>query len=698
MTDFTFTLVKLTITEYRSLAGYVLEPDGSFFECTVQDARQARDICDFITDLLYAPCPPEGSVELDTPQGRLILTGRDGQRSAQGDFSWPEQLSWGMALTGLEEGVFREVLGTFVIEGVPETVSPALRDHCLKPFGGLANLIYNVEKLEDKKNGFSNSAQTGKTDRLLQRRQELCERIGTQDQMESQIAQLEEELQSYNDRMDDNAKRAVILKADMKNYTDDIKLVENKENAAHLKNEIQFNEKKLRILRYEAQREAPLPPPGELRDLRQTYSDYSRISAQLCDAQNQLMSAADNLDYHNNIFSHATFDAEGVKQEYDRIHANRKGRTVFLAATALMTLVAFVTFVGLAAFSDSSLLFCALVGTSLFCFGLMCFVASTMFSKQTQTILQRLNIQTKKEFDELHDKLKAHEKTGNVYRERLEKCKKQCQLYTKLSDDYLQKLKNLLAYTQKTFETNAQISHLCDRILLNCDAIYELEQQLKNQKQTYERMLSADVEKEDLTISREFSALERELDFVQRQTASLLAKKTEAEASLQKLKEQKERLESDKAELSALERELETLSGEYNAICALQKPHLKEVAALKGQVEAQLCQQADLLLRNIRKPNEHFALSDRLLPVILCQGKTVAGENDSSYIGRAAMLVFKVLICTEYLKKCPLFFFDGFSFVDQKTAKEILNKLLTTQHQLLALNSPHSSCLKEWLL
>ena len=47
------------------------------------------------------------------------------------------------------------------------------------------------------------------------------------------------------------------------------------------------------------------------------------------------------------------------------------------------------------------------------------------------------------------------------------------------------------------------------------------------------------------------------------------------------------------------------------------------------------------------------------------------------------------------LKKCPLFFVNGFSFCDRKTAEEIVNKLKNSGHQIVSLTSPGSARLKE---
>lgn len=696
MTELNFCLKELTIKQFRSLSDYTLRAQPDFCEIRMKSEENAKDLCEFIAQFLYSPTPPDGTILLEREEKTSLLRAADGVRSYEGDaFAFTEELP-GITLTGLEEAIFRELLLNVIHEGAPAPVSPALLDFCLRPYGAPGKLMSNIHSLDEKKKRYTTPEGTGKTDRALGRHKELSEQILAAEGLPAQKAQLLKELEGYHAKLDENAKRAVILKADMKNYADDVKLVRNRENASSLKNEIHAKEKKLRILKYEAQQEAPLPQPIELYDIKQAYADFSRVTARLCDAQNRLSSARDNLEFHEKMFEHADFDAKGVQREYSRIHRNNRGRLVFLGISAFLCLTAFLLFVLYSTLTESSLLFCGLMSGSVFLLSLMFFVASTMFSYQTRRILERLRIKTKKEFDELYQRLIAHKKIRKDCKEQIEKCQKQCEELTRQSEEQKERMKQLLSYTGRPLSTTAEITRLCDRILCNSEAIRELEEQLEESKKTYEKMLSADVSKPTLSISSEFIALERELDFLQRQTAALVSKKTKAEEALQQIEQQMAEAEAKKAELLATEREIEQLSGEYNSICALQKPHLKEAASWKGKLEELFCENADRLLRNIRRPDEHFALSDRLLPIIVCQGEITADEFSDSYIARAAMLVYKLLLSMEFLKKRPLFFYDGFSFADQKTAGEIIQKLTASKVQLISLLGPDSHSVKDY--
>ncbi len=697
MTDMNFRLESLHVVQFGSLCDFRLQAEGRLCEFFIKDEQSARDLCDFIAEFLYSSQPPDGEMVLMTEKdGPLCLRVREGLRSQEGNALADGQELPGLALTGLNEEIFRELLMNFVHEGVPTPVSPTLLDFFLQPYHAPGKLMRNIRSLDEKKLLYTTPDQTGKSDLALRRHRELSELLETEEPLKAQRNEVLRELEGYNAKLDENAKRSVIIKADMNTYADDVKLMENRENASHLKNEIQAKEKRLRIMKYDAQREVPMPQPIELFDIKQAYSDFSRVSAQLRDNQNRLTEATDRLEQQKSLFAHADYDAESVHRDYCRIERNRKGRWGFLFTCAALTFLAFVTFL-LLFFSDCSAAFSILVGGSVFLAALMCLVASTMFSHSTRGILVKLHIKTRKDFDRLHDRLREYEKEKLRLAGEIETLRQQCTLYSRLTEDQKDKLRELLAYTELPLDTTAQISHLCDRILSNSDAIRELEQQLAQQKQTYQRMLCADVNKTTLTVSNEFLSLERELDFLQRQTTALLSKKDKGEQRLAQLDQGMEQLRVLRQQLEETEREIEQLSREYNSICALQKPHLKEAASLKDYLETNFCEAADTLLRNIRKPGEHFALSDRLMPMVVCRDRIVAGEGDDSYLARAAMLIYKLLLSMEYLKHCPLFFFDGFSFLDQNTARDIIAKLTEKHYQLLLLHGPNSHSVKELL-
>ena len=690
-----FSINKIFIKQYKSVNDLSLDTSGELSEFSMSSFEKANDVCDFICDMLYTCERMEGFIELEA-NGETVKIGADGEeRCVVPENALEEGKSLGEALTGLDERVFRELFVVIVDQGETRPIPPEALDACLRRFGAPEGLFAAIDRLDREKELFTNKNKNGKSDAAIARHKELSEKCDAVHLIESKRAGLEREIAGYDERLDENAKRSVILKADMKNHTDDIKLLENRENAAHLKNEIQANEKKLRIFRYEAERELPLPQPGELSDIKRLYSDFSRIRAELSDSANQLAGAKENLEYHKKIFDHEDFDADSVLRQYDNINKNRRLRLTFLALTGVFALAAVVTFIILALDPGSKLLFAALVGLSVFIASLICFVISDMFSKKTEIILEKLKIRTKKEFDDLHEKLNAHRKTEVLYTEQITRCEKQCSVFARLSDDYLDKLRRLLSYTGIDLSSSQDVSSACDRLISNCDTISELEDQINLQKQNYRKMLKNNVEKEDLVVSKEFAALERELDFVNRQNASLMAKKAAINEQLAALDEEEKKIDGLRAQLEETDRQIEELSKEYNAVCAKQNPLLRQAEEIREKLSAAICPTADRLLANIRRPGEHFSLSRRMLPQIVNGGEPLEQEVSRRYLSQMATLVCRLMFSMVLLKKCPLFFVDGFSFCDKKTAEEIVNKLKGSSHQIVSLTSPGSVRVRE---
>ncbi|MBQ9543579.1 MAG: hypothetical protein IJV00_00465 [Clostridia bacterium] len=690
-----FYIKKIYIKQFKSLSDLTLEPSGELSEFSMPSAEAAGDVCGFVRGMLYGDGEMKGFIEIET-DGVTVKIASDGEDRIVVP---PEALEGaatpGEALTGLDADVFGELFNISVDQGETRQIPPENLDACLKRFGAPEGLFSSIEKLDREKERFTNKNGDGESDLAIARHRELTEKCDAVHLIGAKRAELENQILSYDERLDENAKRSIILKADMKNYTDDIKLLENRENASQLKNEIQANEKKLRIFRYEAEKEIPLPQPGELSDIKRLYSEFSRVKAELSDSANQLVSARENLEFHKKIFDHEDFDADSVLKQYDTINRNRKRRFLFLILTGVFALAAVVTFIVLTLNPGSKTLFDALVGLSVFIVGLICFVISDIFSKKTEIILDKLKIRTKKEFDGLHEKLNAHRKTEVLYTEQVTRCEKQCSVFTRLSDDCLDKLRRLLSYTGLDLGSSQDVSNICDRLISNCDTISELERQIDQQKQTYNKMLKNNVEKEELVVSKEFAALERELDFVNRQNASLMSKKASVNEQLAALDEEEKKIEEFAEELAETDRKIEALSKEYNAVCSKQNPLLRQAKEVREKLSGAICPTADKLLANILRPGEQFSLSKRMLPQIVLDGKPLEQEVSRRYLSQMASLVYRLMLSMVLLKKCPLIFVDGFSFCDKKTAEDIVNRLKSSSHQIISLTSPGSARVKE---
>lgn len=687
--------VKIYIKKYGSLPELSLDLSEGVNEISAISRERAESVASFVADLFYGRAPAEGYVELALGDKSVKIAAEGDLRCVEPSDALDGSESIGEAVFGIGEDVFRELYCVRVSQGEAAPVSPDLLDACLKKFGAPQGLFKAIDAIDGQKKIYTNENGDGKSDLAIKEHRELEEKCAQVDLILSKKQEISREMENYDARLDENAKRCVILKADMRRFTDDIRLIENRQNASQLKNEIAANEKKLRITKYEASRQIPLPQPGELSDIKRIYADFSRIKAQLSDSANQLMSARENLEYHKKIFDHEDFDADSVLRQYDIINSNRRWRLALLGLSVALMLAAVIVFIALAVSPSGSMLYATLVGLSVFIAGLISFVASDIFSKKTEMILERLKIRTKKEFDDLHEKLNAHKKTQVLYEEQTERCEKQCDVFSRLSDDYLAKLRKLLSYTGLPAETSQEVSSLCDRLISNCDAIAELEEQIAAQKQTYQRMLSANVNKKELEVSPEYSALERELDFVNRQNASLLAKKEASQKKLEELDGEMAKIDEYRAGLEECERRIGELSREYNAVCASQNPLLRQAEEIREKLDDAICPTADRLLANVRKPGEHFSLTRRMTPVITDENGQEAPGN--GYLNRLAALVYRIMLSMLHLEKAPLFFVDAFSFCDKKTAEEIVSRLKDTGHQIIVLNFPGSVPLRELL-
>ena len=115
-------------------------------------------------------------------------------------------------------------------------------------FSGKQKLYSSRSDLEKKKSLLMNDSKTGELDILLNERLRSKETSKDFEEKQEDYEAAKKILEEINNKIASNNKRMVILKANMKDFTDDIKLTENRENASSLKSEILQNEKKLKLL------------------------------------------------------------------------------------------------------------------------------------------------------------------------------------------------------------------------------------------------------------------------------------------------------------------------------------------------------------------------------------------------------------------------------------------------------------------
>jgi hypothetical protein len=329
------------------------------------------------------------------------------------------------------------------------------------------------------------------------------------------------------------------------------------------------------------------------------------------------------------------------------------------------------------------LISCLAISLSTAFFGIALACVSTVFSGSIGKILEANGKKDLPDFHHFYETLVAHDKTTQVYREKLEAVAMECDRREQEKEEITQRISRKI--TDLGYgEEDGEILAICDQIIEANDTLYDLQRDIAEEKAAYQELLSADVQKETLTISPEFAGLQKELAFLSAQNESLYKKKALLSA---RLKEARDQLATDpeeaKEELTKVMDEIEKVGREYESL----ELSLSLAGARKNKFEAAL---KERLTRSINTKTafalgegESFLFDDKfelcfrdrnsVLPLISLGG---------GMISELGLLAFRLSLA-ELLGKTtlPMIFDDSFAMLSPEGAKSLYQVLCDTCSQ-----------------
>lgn len=536
----------------------------------------------------------------------------------------------------------------------------------------------------------ANSEKNGALDLLREQKDKLQKQLDSRSALDEEVNSCNASLEEIDAKLDENDRRCVLLKADMAGHADDLKLSQNKENAEDLNRRIQANEKKLRIANYDVTNKIGKLTPEELDEMKGDYNRLSLSVTALNDARMALTAAEENLEFHEKLFA-GKGNARNYSAEKKKIAKNKTLRMILQILAVLLVGIGVATALILHSMDfDLTVAIAAASATGIL--GIALFFLTSIFTFNIQKILKDSGKKSVVEFNEYLDRLNAHSKTTQLYRDQVkterERCAKKGQETEEAQNVISQKIKKL-GYT----EEDGEVLAICDEIIEANDALYDLQALVEEEKEQYRKLLSKDVENQSLTVSPEFQALQKELAFLSVQNESLYKKKALLSS---RLKSAKEQLEQDpevlNEELKKLEEALKNEEAEYETIRLKLALENTKKENFENEIKARLQQSINEKLSFMLKPGESF-LFDEVFELCFCDQKSVlplmgAGGGMVSEMG---LLAFR-LSMAQMLKKnrLPMIFDDSLAMLAPDAAKDLYEVLCKTCGQFfLATSSRH---------
>ncbi|MDD6313185.1 MAG: hypothetical protein PUB08_07010 [Firmicutes bacterium] len=602
--------------------------------------------------------------------------------------------SIGYALTGLDSWLFdrtlyfsQEPLKFFEAESDIDGL-----DRWALLFTGRENLYSGYRDAEAQKLKLMNADKTGEIDRLLEARKQCAALLDEARGHRDIITETQNQIDEIEQKMADNTRRMVILKADMANFTDDVKLLENTENAANLKKEIQANEKKLRMLAFNASKYKPLNDRSELSELKREYAGYVRAENEYTEAKSLLAVAKDNYEMNQKIFSNITsaeIDDEYVEDSRNIIDKASGRKVLFTVASIVFTAI----LLGAAAYffliPNTLSLSVKLPLLGAVAFFIVVFLLVRGISAVTiRDTLADLDVESIDDFDQLYERYVENQKANEQYEAELQKQQSVCEEKLRALQSSLSKLKKRLSPLSIVFNTPRDLISASNEIITACTEMFDLEEHILEQKQVYHNLLSVDVGRDSLEISSEFASLEKELSFTARQNDSLYAKKTELEEKLANLKKDAFSVEELSSVSDKNESGLIDLIEKYHSLQNTCEAYEKFIHAFENNTLKSIADSINNILSFTLMPDECFAIGPGF-ELLYKKGTAVMPfYKAGGGLSRLALIAMRVAILSKIGKiRLPMILDESLVFIDNGSIEGICRELLQKDRQVIIFSS-----------
>ncbi len=705
------TIEKIEIEQFKKIRKLTISPDenGNLFFGTYRSGKTS--LCEFIQFALYGADSvslargntedAQGKLFLNSDQGPFVVERSviEGVESVSFYTTSPEnpvetELTPGEYLTELDQDSFDFINYFRQSKYEAPAVKPKFSMlNKIASFSPETERIYeDVFVLDKKRRLYRNEEKTGSLDLLWSEHSKLETELNEHPDWKAEVRVCMNILEEINEKIDENDRNCVLIKADMAGYENDLRLSQNKENAEALFHKIAAKEKKLRIMAYEVSSKIGKLSKSELDELKRDYNQLSVSIANLNEARLALSSAKENLSYHEALFTgHKSLVELGekldqiVKEKKRRLTLSIFGILFMAGAAGLALLLNYLNFNELTCIASAAAV--ALCGFSLL-------FISSFFSARVKNILADYDVANLNEFYELYEKVDAHSKTSQVYLSEVESAKNVC------SERASQKktISNRIAAKVKALgfkETDGDLLAICDEIIDANDTLYDLQEEVDNEKALYLKILTENVESDNYTISPEFAALQKKFAFLSAQNDSLYKKKAAVTARLQKAKEKSEKKPEDiQSELDSLKEKIAHEQTNYEAIdlnytlAKARKDKFED--ELKKAMALKINRHTSSLLREGEsfRFDEDFELcfcdQKSILPVIAAGGGVITEMGVLSF-----RLTLAELLNTN---KFPMIFDDSFATLTTNQAKDFYENLCKTCSQFFVITSSEELC------
>lgn len=697
---------KIEIEQFKKIRGLTVSPDerGNLLFGTYRSGKTS--LCEFIQFALYGADSvslargnaedAKGKLFLRSDQGpfvveRSMIHGKEEVLFYRNDPSEDIQTDKtpGEYLTGLDQDSFDLV--NYFRQAKYETPAVKPKFSILNKIAALStdteHIYRDIFVLDKKRRLYKNDEKNGSLDLLLEEEEKLTRELEEHPDWEQEARDCLTILGEIRDKIDENDRRCVLLKADMAGFEDDLRLTQNKENAEELHQKILAKEKKLRITAYEVANKIGKLSEDELEEMKRDYSLLSVRITDLNEAHSALTSAEENLAYHEGLFTGKNALEELTEQK--KKIGKEKALRLVLCIFGILLLAGGACTALLLNHLNFTMVTCIASAVAVALCGLACLFLSTLCTSRIKDVLEIYDAEDLSAFYEFYEKVSAHGKTTQVYHGEVESARELCQKKTHEKNDiYASLLGKAKALGFR--ESDGDLLAFCDEVIEANDVLLDLVSEVEEDKTLYRKMLTENVENETLTVSAEFLTLQKEHAFLSAQNEALYKKKALVTARLQEAKEKSARSpEEIQRDLEALNEKLTREKADFEAIdlnFALAKARKDK---FEDDLKKVLADKINRRMAYLLHDGESFRFDDDF-ELCFCDRKSVLPliASGGGVITEMGILSFRLALSELLSTTCyPMIFDDSLAVLSTRQAKEFYDGLWETCSQFFIITS-----------
>ncbi|HCG34785.1 MAG TPA: hypothetical protein DER23_00430 [Clostridiales bacterium] len=708
-----FSILQLRIHRFAGIENVTVTFRDNTVNIIYGENRSGKtSVCEFIRFMLYGLCAPatmlpwegDGCIggEMDLRWGEkkylLIRSYDNGEETlsftdVQTKEAIPLTTSPGELLTGLTDWMYIRTLyfAQKQTDNIQKNLHYEALDRLTAPLTGEAALYSRYAKLAEKQESLMNGDKSGSIDLLLEKKHAFESQRDALKAGQEEMKEINGQIAVISARVEENNPKVVLLKANMKNLSDEMKGLQHTEQFASLHASLAGDELKYQRMLAACQINHFFPPREETEELKEDYKTYTAATDQLNLEKERLVQAKNNLDIHNALNESGEDNIEQLSKNYHRASARSRVCayvSLFLFVMAGACALGFGTLYNVLFHKEDRyyvgfwLAGCLIIGA---------FILLTRFFirlSQMRMYLEEAGADTPGELQILRTRKNARKQSAVLYANELNKQENVTRIAQKKCNEAFNALRSRLAFAGGEAASQDSVLYTARSILENAPPLFALEDRIKEQKGQYKNIMEGNAGKDFLTMQNEYVRMEEELHEINEKNLLLMEEKNALTALLEEKKRSNPSEEILTRDMQAQEKELLDLLELYRAIQLEAENQKRKINGFEEEFKLPLCSFINSFLTFTIRKDESFLLGKHF-ELLYKWGSTVAPVYTAGGgLSELAIIALR-LAYIEQLQgnRAPLIFDEAFAYVDRQSLGHLYAALTNREHRQILLFS-----------